>query len=76
MHEYAYAYIGLHAQPNCMRTHTLSMRAHAKSMRTHTRPNPNPNLENKNTIDRNFKSSNLACLKIEKLRKPRLKKTY
>ena len=55
-----------------MRTHTSSMREHVESMRTHTHPNP----KNKNTTDKNFKSSNLAYLKIEKLRKPRLKKTY
>ena len=60
--------------PSCMRTHTSSMREHVESMRTHT--HPNPNLENNNTTDRNFKSSNLAYLKIEKLRKPRLKKIY
>ena len=72
VHVYVYAYIGLHAQPSCMSTHTSSMREHVESMRTHTHPNP----ENKNTTDKNFKSSNLAYLKIEKLRKPRLKKTY
>ena len=57
-----------------MRTHTSSMREHAESIHMHT--HPNPNLENKNTTDKNFKSSNLAYLKIQKLRKPRLKKTY
>lgn len=34
----------------------------------------NPNLENKNTADGNVKSNNLACLKTEKLCKPKLKK--
>ena len=64
----------MRAQLSCMRTHTSSMSEHAESKCTHT--HLNPNLENKKTTDRNFKSSNLAYLKIEKLRKPRLKKTY
>ena len=53
-----------------MHTHTLIMRVHVESMLMHT--HPNPNLENKNIVDRNYKSSNLACLKTIKQRKPKL----
>lgn len=70
--EYVCAYIGLHVQPSCMCTHTSSMHAHIESMRTHTRTNSNS--ENENIVDKSFISSNLACLKKEKLRKPRLDK--
>ena len=46
-HEYAYAYIGLHMQPSCMRTHSSSLRTHARSMCMHTHPE-NPRLKIRN----------------------------
>ena len=46
-HEYACAYIGLHTQPSCMRTHSSSLRTHARSMCMHTHPE-NPSLKTRN----------------------------